>query len=52
MKQSLYIAVAALVILSSPAHAVAEPVSVPDGGITVAMLSLAVGGLVLLRRKS
>lgn len=48
----IYTFAAALVVLTSPAMAVADPVKVPDGGLTVAMLSMAVGGLVLLRRKA
>lgn len=49
--QTLFLAVAAMISLSTPLMAATDPVNVPDGGITVAMLAVAVGGLVLLRRK-
>ena len=48
---TLFLAFIAMFGLSTPLMAVADPVNVPDGGITVAMLAVAVGGLVLLRRK-
>ena len=49
--KTLFLAVIAMISLSTPLMAVSDPVSVPDGGVTVAMLAVAVGGLVLLRRK-
>lgn len=49
--QTLFLAAIAMIGFSTPLMAMAEPVNVPDGGITVAMLSVAVGGLILLRRK-
>lgn len=49
--KTLFLAVIAMISLSTPLMAAADPVSVPDGGVTVAMLAVAVGGLVLLRRK-
>lgn len=51
MKTTIYTIMAAMAVLATEAHAVAVPVNVPDGGLTVSMLSVAVGGLLLLRRK-
>ena len=51
MKTTIYTIMAAMAVLVTEAHAVSVPVNVPDGGLTVSMLSVAVGGLFLLRRK-
>ena len=51
MKRVLYVAAMAFAVLTSTAQAVTDPVNVPEGGVTVALLSMAVGGLVLLHRK-
>ncbi len=51
MKATLYTVLAAVTVLTTNAHAIADPVNVPDGGLTVSMLSIAVGGLFLVHRK-
>jgi len=50
MKATLYTVLAAVTVLTTNAHAIADPIKVPDGGMTVSMLSMAVGGLFLVRR--
>ena len=51
MKATLYTVLAAVTVLTTNAHAIADPVNVPDGGLTVSMLSIAVGGLFVVHRK-
>ena len=49
--QKLFLAALAIVSFTSPLMASTDPVNVPDGGVTAAMLAVAVGSLALLRRK-
>lgn len=52
MKSFLYAVVAAVVVLTNNAHAICDTCNVPDGGLTVSMLSMAVGGLFLFRKSA
>ena len=49
--QKLFLAAIAMFALSTPLMASTLSVNVPDGGVTAGMLAVALGGLVLLRRK-
>lgn len=49
--RKLFLAAMAVVSLTSPLMASTDPVNVPDGGVTAAMLAVAIGSLALLRRK-